>query len=584
MSPALAARADRLAGWASALAVGAAVSFPFWIPHHRNPIPTFYQDWWALALGCLATLSASWLLRGRQLTIPRLAWPVLALAALVLGQWAFGLALPSLAAFAAGTLLWAAALILLGAHGGSVPKGATPIVPALAWGLFIGGVVGGAIGLAQWLGAPRLDGLLSSGSDSRIWGNLNQPNHLAIQMLLATLALFWLHHRRSLPTALALPALGLLVFVGIGSASRSYWAALLASLLVVQWLVWRNSASTGAKALRHGLLAALAIAVVCKAGFALAPDTGAPGQRGLVSSASDGIRLGLLRTSARITSEHPLVGAGWGRFTLASFPVAGESPPRISAEHAHNLIAHLAAETGLAGLALLALLLVALAMALKKRPFTDDDVLALLLLAPLATYSLLEYPLWYPFFLGPAAIATGILAAPTLTGRPVLPARLLALLAGAGLLALAVLRVDYSRIERTLRWPLTDPGEAPMRWAEVIPRMAELRRDTAFAPWIDYALARAVPVNGDEPAAALRMIDLAMSNFPSDDLAIKRVLLLAITGDQPAALAQFRLLEAGFPASADEYRRLIASIGRDYPQLAELAKAVGEPATAVPKQ
>jgi O-antigen ligase len=567
-------RRDRLAELVLLLAIGAMASFPFWIPHHRNPIPTFYQDWWALALGCVAVLSGAWRCRTRTFVIPPIAWPVLALALLVLAQWAAGLALPALAAFGAGTLLWAAALTTLAANGRSIAA----LAPALAWGLFVGALVGALIGLAQWFGAPRIDGLLSIGSDSRIWGNLNQPNHLAIQLLLGTLALLWLHQRRRLPTALALPALGLLVFVGVGTASRSYWAAFAASLLVAHWLARRDPDATDAVGIRCGLLAALAIALVCKAGFLLAPDTGAPGQRGLVSTGSDNIRLGLLVTGARIALEHPLAGAGWGRFAKASFPVAGETPLRTGAEHAHNLVAQLAAETGLAGLVLLGALLALSFRTLRGRTISGDACLALLVLAPIAAYSLLEYPLWYAFFLGPAALALGLLPAPTAPARSALAARLVVLLAVAGLVALAALRHDYGRIERTLRWPLTDPGETPMRWADVIPRMARLRRDTAFAPWIDYALARAVPANGDDPAAALRMIDLAMTSFPSDDLAIKRVLLLAIAGDQVSSIAQFRLLEAAFPANAEDYRRLIASAGRDYPALAELSNSIALPA------
>ena len=87
--------AERLGGAALLLAVAATVSFPLWIPHHRNPIPTFYQEWWALALGALAVLAWCWRWRGGRIAIPALAWPPLALAALILAQWAGGLALPA---------------------------------------------------------------------------------------------------------------------------------------------------------------------------------------------------------------------------------------------------------------------------------------------------------------------------------------------------------------------------------------------------------------------------------------------------------------------------------------------------------
>jgi O-antigen ligase len=618
MRPALERLADRL----PAAAIFALAAFPFLLPHHRHPLPTFYQEWWAVALGTLAVLAAAWR-RPAGLPLPAASAPLLALAALILLQALAGTAVPTLALFAAGLLLWATALIALAAadapaqpspagdRTGASP-GQPPLAAALAWGLLAGGTLAAAAGLAQWLGAPPIEDLLSQQARARVWGNLNQPNHLATQLTLAIAAGAWLRARGVLPWAVLLVAAGLLVPCAVLTGSRGFWAYLIGLLALSGWLARRDT--NGAAGLRNAFAAALLLALACKAAFVLWPGDSAHVAAQLGKGGqSDQVRSGLLATGAAIWREAPLAGAGWGRFPAASFPAAAlpaatafvagsEDFVPTPGEHAHNLFVQLAAETGLAGLATVTWLLVLLGLALRRGPPDDRRLLGLALLTVLGLHSLVEYPLWYAYFLGVAALAVGLLlpgaatagghaeaagpggeagrapaatAAPASAARPAIGRRPLALLALAGFVALAVLRHDYGQVERYLRWPLADPGETPPAWEQVIAGMTRLRRDSAFAPWIDYALARALPIDGDELAAKLRMVELAMQRFPSTDLAFKRALLLARSGRLDEARATLAALDRSFPESAAERAALLSAAAAAQPELAALAADPG---------
>src|SRR5690606_32076970 len=77
-------------------------------------------------------------------------------------------------------------------------------------------------------------------------------------------------------------------------------------------------------------------------------------------------------------------------------------------EHAHNIFIHLLAETGIAGALLLLAGVWAWLRGFQWRNITPEGWWLLALLAIIGIHSLLEYPLWYAYFLGPVALLLGV--------------------------------------------------------------------------------------------------------------------------------------------------------------------------------
>jgi len=127
-----------------------------------------------------------------------------------------------------------------------------------------------------------------------------------------------------------------------------------------------------------------------------------------------GSRFGIWANTLELIRQNPWFGVGFGEFnfawTLTPFP----GRPTALFDHAHNLPLHLAAEIGLplAG-AVMALLLWALwraaASAWAAGGGADGAAQrsALMMVLMIGLHSLLEYPLWYAYFLLPAAWAWG---------------------------------------------------------------------------------------------------------------------------------------------------------------------------------
>ena len=76
--------------------------------------------------------------------------------------------------------------------------------------------------------------------------------------------------------------------------------------------------------------------------------------------------------------------------------------------HAQNILLHLLAETGIGGGALLIATAALWLADLRRVRFDLEWWWLAALLATLSLHSLLEFPLWYAYFLGVAAIAVGL--------------------------------------------------------------------------------------------------------------------------------------------------------------------------------
>jgi hypothetical protein len=209
------------------------------------------------------------------------------------------------------------------------------------------------------------------------------------------------------------------------------------------------------------------------------------------------------------------------------------SPQRSAAifHHAHNLPLQLWVELGVPlGSAVMAAVLVPLAAAW-RRGRQDDAAVRLsrrpwwLMLAWMGLHSLLEYPLWYPFFLLPTAYVLGRLlaggdartdgntvtapaasppegGAASIAGAPAAPvpgpsplARAVAVTGVLMVLGSLFAAWDYGRVQQVFR-----PFGPGLRQSLEV-RIEAGRRSVLFGHWVDYGLVtNATTWKGLEPA------------------------------------------------------------------------------------
>jgi len=542
---------------------------PFLQPYHRNPLTAFYSEWLAFALG-LGVMVVLW---GRKAwtpaEVPWAALSPLALALLVVIHGVFGWS-PYLgsALTAALYLIWAA-LLIVAARALVRLHGPDAVLDTIAAAIASGALLSALIGCLQHLQMPSLlDRVVARTTSAAIFGNLAQPNHFASYTTLGLLALAYLHVRGRIALgALVLAALPMLFVLGL-SGSRAAALYLLAAFSLAAGLCWRT---TDAVAKRLLLLSAGYLAAYFV--FQLAVGAGwfrmdgrssvTAFERIFSGSASFSDRIRLWQSAWDTFVGQPLTGAGWGTFALRHFEQASELYALGGYQlfhNAHNVVLQLLADTGLAGLLCAGLPLL---VASRNRSAAVTPLSGRWLLfaagAVLLLHSLLEYPLWYAYFLGIAAMLLGI--APLRVRALELSRywRWLALvMVCIGAFNLTALWLDYRRFEA-----LFLPRVADIDRQQTPGIMMRLHQNLLLRPYAEVAMALPMTLDENSLDRQLFINSRAMHFVPEESLVYQQVLLLVLADRLPEA--QLLLTRARYA-----YPRPPAAFERDLERLLQL--------------
>ena len=479
------------------LAAVVAAAAPSLLAYNVSPSPTFLNQ--ALALGTwggFALLLAAGQRSAAGFAASRAAAPVqLALALIAAAALWSGTAgaLPSSLCLSALGLLGAAALLVHSGSAACSSDEAGDLFALFSWGFLIAGGLNLAIGLVQVFAPGLADGdwIAVSNITGRAVGNLRQPNHLSSLLLWAAIGAVALLEMRRLGRRAAAAALALLVFAVVLTASRT---GLVSVLLLAFWGAADRRLARFTRVLLLAAPLVYAVAWLGMAQWAAASSHAFGGAARLAESDISGSRFGIWANTLELIRQHPWAGVGFGEFNLAWTLTPFPGRPVAFFDHTHNLPLQLAAELGLPLAAVvMALLLWALARGLRGAWAAPGDEgmarrAAMGMVLMIGLHSLLEYPLWYGYFLLPAAWAWGFALHPAQpAARRDLRAPWL-VWAGAALVVAAVLSVaDYARVAVIFS---ARPGLPPLEQ-----RIAEGRRSVLFGHHADYAaVTSGVPV------------------------------------------------------------------------------------------
>ncbi len=472
------------------LAAILAAALPSLLAFSTSPSPTFLNQALAFALWPTLLLAAEPRFRLRSAAVLLVALVVLQLAAA--GSSAFG-RLPFTLGFSAVATLAAALLMTLGGAGLRARPDAEALFAAFCWGWVAAGAANIVIALLQVFAPGLCDGewLAVSAYPGRAVGNLRQPNHLSSLLLWHCIAVIALFELGRLRRWLAAGLLALGVFAVVLTASRTGLAS------VVLLAVWGLADRRLSKPARVLLCVAPLVYLVSwelMAKWATLTQQAFGGSERLAETDISSSRFAIWRDTLEMIRQQPWLGVGWGEFNFAWTLTPLPQRPVAFFDHTHNLPLQLAVELGLPlALLVMGLLLWALWQAAQRAWRTAGGLgtaqrCAVLMVVMIGLHSLLEYPLWYSYFLLPAAWVFGFAlqgdpAAATSAAAPAAPARgrLNGLVVGALVLiggaALSV--VDYWRV-----MVIFSPGDTSTSLEH---RVAVGQRSVFFAHHADYA-------------------------------------------------------------------------------------------------
>jgi len=441
--------------------------------------------------------------------------------------------------------LWMVLLVMLGQRLRS-ELGLPLVVTVLAAFLALGAELNTLAGIIQhYRWHTFLDSFVTVKTAAAVYGNLAQPNHYANYITLGLVSIGLLQMRgvlRSWQTALlVLPML----FVLVLSGSRSAWFYLL--FMVAMSYFWQRRDKVYLPILKYTLLLLLGFAlmhlVVQIPWLASTGGEVTALQRmySEMNSGSSSARLYLWKEAWLIFTHFPVLGAGFGQFAWQHFQLCAElRNVSISGlfNNAHNLVMQLAAETGLAGLSILFATVGVWFMHAWREDRTIYQWWGFAVLAVLGIHSLLEYPLWYAYFIGIAAVTLGLMEGRVFRLELRSLGRLfVAMMLLLGVVSAAQLFVGYKKLEASLAiHPLTsdDTTYGP----RLRDSLGAVNNYALLRPYAELYLSSLIEVSSERLADKLALNEQVMRFVPIASVVYRHAWLLALAERIPEAKIQ----------------------------------------------
>ncbi|MBR8057758.1 PglL family O-oligosaccharyltransferase [Burkholderia dolosa] len=522
----------------SLVALAVALIVPYAITHHTYPIPTFYSEFSALVLYLLVGLSVVLLVRtGRPaepFAAPAAFVAPLGFAAVLIAQVALlPLKVPSMNWLAVGYL--GAALVAMQAGYALAREGLVDAVARMMAGaLLVGGVFAVGCQIVQLFHVESAVSpfvvVYNIAVDRRPYGNMAQANHLATYIAFALAGALYLVQTRRL-AVWAWVVLSIVLSTGLAlTVSRGPWLQVAVMVVAGLWMAWLESRRAPGN--RRAWLMPVALAVAFVAVNVAVRWANLHFHLNLAESAAERMRdagqiaprLALWKYGLAMFREHPLLGVGWGEFPWHQFALVRTLGGVEIANNSHDIFIDLLAKSGLVGLGVLVVTLVAWFVRALRAPQSSTRVFGFALIGILLMHALVEYPQQYMFFLLPAMFVIGLLDVKPLR---ILPSRaafgLFAVLSLGGLLATVPVLRDYQRAE------VLYYGSNPAAQYRDAPSLL-------FGAWGDYGAATLLTISRDDLPAKLAAHERAIALLPGETVLRRYAVLQALAGREADAL------------------------------------------------
>lgn len=455
------ARIENVPIWTPMAAVAAALAWL--LPNSSPPWIAFHKDFWISVVLLVVAMAvvAKMVVRRQTFAVDAIAGLLLGLSALSLGQWFTGkVFFFGHAAVGFGYFFAAGCMVSISRAWERSQQDA--VGDFLFAAVVIGATVSAGLVFKQWLGIDGLEvwtQLLATGS--RPYGNLLQPNNAATLLLLGVVGYFWAYRRVAIGrTGLLLGTLTL-TFALVLTQSRIGYLSFLALGMIALWGARSNQAFKSWRAPVFMLLLWFAIAVMV-----LPHVTGWLGlsqEFTLLERTQGEVRLLVYRTFAKASLLEPWAGYGFAQGIEAQLATAaaGYELPGLFT-WTHNALLDIAIWFGLPVALIATGILAKVGLTVFRSRLDPEAYICLAGLFVLAMHAMVELPLAYAYFLLPAVMLMGILAAKaSLPSISVRPWGAVVAIGGLALL-LAAVGTDYLKVEKsfnTWRFKLARVGK-----------------------------------------------------------------------------------------------------------------------------
>jgi len=469
--------------------------------------------------------------------------------------------------------LFAALLMVLGARLRDC-FGLTRLAQVLAIFLLIGAALNGVIGVLQhfhW--HTLLDSVITAKISSVLYGNIAQSNHFANYIAMGLISLGLLFQQGNLKAVYVVVLAALLLFVMTLSGSRSSWLYLLMMSGLAWWWARRDAALRPLLSYSLSLIAGFGLMhLVVQLPFMAGADSSTNTVQRLYGEllsnegSSVWIKFYMWHEAWLMFTQSPWLGVGFGQFAWHHFqllPVLRANYIFGLYNNAHNLIFQLAAEAGLGGLLALFGSLGIWFYGLRRATLSAAHWWGYAVLGVLAIHSLLEYPLWYAYFVAIAAILLGAFDETRYRLELRNVGRLsLVMILLLGLLSLIQLRSGYQQLKDILAIrPVS--GNVAEAFQRTRDGLVAVHGGSLLSPYAELYILLDTEVNADHIKQKLALGSNVMHFAPIAPVVYRQAFFLAQDGQLAQAKQLLEQAIWSYPGDVNAHQLLVSLAEKD---------------------
>lgn len=378
---------------------------------------------------------------------------------------------------------------------------------------------------------------------SRFYGNVAQPNQLAFIYALGIAACHYLIIKHESKRYLIFTALVLLTIGLALTSSRGGLILGLASFLIYALNIKKIPTT-------KITLAAIATSVV---GFLLGSfllaihKLSSENTLSRVTTGDNAARLELIQQAWVQFLHHPLLGVGFGNLLADSLEHIEQVDWFVFNIHSHNIVMQFAAEFGLLGLVLLAMVAFIIFKSYWQSRSLESNFI-FVALAIVGLYSLSEYPLWYARYL---IIAVFLLA---VTNYKSIKLNInlnklsiaITILCSLGSIFYYQSYKDYYRVNSYFQYyDSLDSNNLSVKDTQEIANiqqqmLMELPSIFGFSAYKEFFIYHLLPKDNQDLEERIRLGDRVLTKFLSLDILLKQALYLGLDNQQKEALYLYK--------------------------------------------
>ncbi len=514
------------------------ISLAWLLPIHYRPWVTYTGELYAfLSLFALAAIYLK-----QKIQIPVMSLPVLLLALIPLLQYFCGEVFFLDKAVLSAIFVFGFWLcMVLGYNLTQTQFDRQQIFTGFSTVLLLTGTLSAVIAICQWLTLDAyIPGMVDMQNAVRPFANFAQPNNMATFLLMALMGCLYLYETRKIKTSILSLCALMIIFAVALSQSRTSWLACLCILVYGAYQQYKGYI----RLKYYYTLAWLALFVGFILLLPLATQwigditTIAVAQTKTVAERATGdmSRLAIWQQMLYAICDRPWFGYGWHQTSVAYTLVSDHAQGPVWIRSAHNFVIDFILWNGLlVGLPFLAYFGY-WGYQLNKQVNSVESVIGILMLGVVLVHGMLEFPLFYAYFLLPMGFILGLVQSQNTTIRSInLSPRYLQVTFILGVLLLAGIYRDYEvmvpKLNQSGRY---EHHPEKITNQDKIYLLEEFNRRIAWIRMNPYSTV------SDQELTQIREIVL---NYPTRYDLIKYAKVLAFNGQEKEARHQLWLLK-----------------------------------------